>query len=135
MADDNVLGKELLKQDGLGPDRASDEHRLQLQRLFAEEERRVRRIRRRAKIIWLVLAVWPVAAIPISYIISWGLPPGRSVTLLGLIILGWFVLVPCAVVHGIFAYLASRTVNMRRIQQSLAGISDQLRRLSDAQKG
>ena len=66
MTKDDALGKDLLKQNGLDHTKLSDERHRRLHEMLAAEEKRMLRIRRRTKIVWLVTAVWPAAAIPVG---------------------------------------------------------------------
>ena len=54
---------------------------------------------------------------------------GESLGIGGLVIIGWYFLVPCAIVFTIIAHLYIRTATMHQMQASLNYISEELKRI------
>ena len=130
MTSDKKLANELLKQNGLEPDKISDQNHQQTQQMLAKEVKSARRLSRASKKFWLVVAIWPGIAFLIAIIYPVVARRGSAVAIGGLIILGWYVLIPCAIICTIIAHLALRTATMSQIQESLKNISEELKRQS-----
>lgn len=126
MNNENDLGEELLKQNGMESGRLSDEDRQKLNRRIALEKKRFRRM------VWFTVVSW--ALVPINFLVAFLLvsPNGRvreyDFVLVHSALMVFAVI--CTISMGI-RYFRVKSANMEQIQTTLADIADQLKRLSD----
>lgn len=125
MTQDTSVGEELLKQNGLDPDTMPAAARKNLQEMVSAEERRLLRSKRFTKGLWVAVLALVLIPLGLSFILTPS-KHGPSVLL---------VLPMLAYPLGIYAlfctvrlWLASRFLDMRRIQAQLAEITDVLKK-------
>ncbi len=137
MTDSNDIGKKLLNQNGLGSGTLDDRQRDELRRLVALEKHRVKRMQWATIIAWGLAAIWFVCACIIS---RFEPEPSRAVwtdSASAIVLLGLFwIAVVCTIsflIRGIIFLTRSRSATIRQIQATLAGIEEQLKKLSEKQ--
>ena len=122
MTNDKNLDEQLLRQNGIEPDRLSDEDHNNIQKMIATDKMRLKRLKRMTIIAWISTII----CIIMYYTLAFNLPTFNLT--LGTVphtILLWI-----AVACTILLYIRSRSANMRQLQARLANIEEQLKRLS-----
>ena len=123
MTNDKKLANELLKHNGLKPEKISSQTRKQIQEMLAKESKRANRFRRTSRILWLTIVIWLAIILILSHVYT-------KFPVVELGILGCYVLGVCAIICSIIAHVASRSATLKQIQASLAEISEELKRQS-----
>ncbi|MCK4850397.1 MAG: hypothetical protein KAT11_03545 [Phycisphaerae bacterium] len=126
MTNDKNLANELLKQNGLDPQKISVQSAQRTREMLAKELRRANRIKLVSRILWLMIVIL-LAVTAIVTNVSEG-DSARPVV--GLAIVGCYVLGICAIICSIMAHVALRNTTLKQIQASLADIAEELKRQS-----
>ena len=132
MTDDKNLAGELLKKNGLNPGEAPDQTLRQIRQILDRELKRAGKLKRACTIVWLITAVWPVVSVMLRILSEITVPAWRNINLgvQDYLILGWYVLVPCAIALTVITHLSIRTATVYQTQASLTSISEQLKHRS-----
>ena len=129
MTNDKKLAEELLRKNGLKPGKASDQTLRRIQQILERELKRAGQLKRACTIVWSITVVWPVIAF-LLWILTKLTTDWLILTLNGFLMLGWYVLVPCAIGLTMVTHLSIKTATMYQTQASLVNISEQLKRQS-----
>jgi len=125
MTNDKNLANELLKQNGLDPQKMSVQSAQRTREMLAKELRRADRIKLAGRILWLMIVI----LLAVTAIVS-NVSKGDPRAVVGLAFVGCYVLGICAIICSIMAHVASRNATLKQIQTSLADISEELKRQS-----
>ena len=130
MTNDKNLANELLKQNGLDPQKISIQSAQRTREMLAKELRRARRLKTASKILWLIMLAWVAMFYVVVVLFSWLFSRNPSSLQVGIFVLGTYVLGLCAIVCTVIAYIASRNATLKQIQASLADIAEELKHQS-----
>jgi polyferredoxin len=125
MNSEENLRDELLRQNGESAQKA-DEHR---DKILAQDEARVTRMRRLAKLMWVLVVVCLVGAFMVRPLFPEAVELKPQLVPLFITLFQGILLI--AIIFTISFYIRSRTLAMRQIQARLAGIEEQLKRMTE----
>ncbi len=122
MTNDKNLDEQLLRQNGIEPDRLSDEDHNNIKKMIATDKVRLKRLKRITIIAWIstiicIIMYFTLAFNLPTFNLTYGAVPHT--------ILLW-IAIGCT----ILLYIRSRSAHMRQLQASLSNIEEQLKRLS-----
>lgn len=122
MTNDKNLDEQLLRQNGIEPDRLSDEDHNNIQKMIATDKARLKRLKRMTIIAWISTII----CIIMYFTLAFNLPTFN----LTLGAVPHTILLYTAIACTISFYIRSRSAHMRQLQARLVNIEEQLRRLS-----
>jgi polyferredoxin len=125
MNSEENLRDELLRQNGESAQKA-DELR---DKILAQDEARVTRMRRLAKLMWVLVVVCLVGAFMVRPLFPEAVELKPQLVPLFITLFQGILLI--AIIFTISFYIRSRTLAMRQIQARLAGIEEQLKRMTE----
>ena len=130
MTNDKNLANELLKQNGLEPEKLSQQIEQRIQQMVARDIKRAKLARRVREIIFLATAIFLAVFCLAANVLPWTRGSKLSSLAMPIFILTIYVVGLSAIICTIIAHVASRNATLKQIQASLADISEELKRQS-----
>ena len=132
MTDEKDIGEELLKQNGIEPDKLSGNERVRICQLLVRQEVLIRKLKWVAVTSWVGVLLGPLAVMTIIAALPGGDPDGMHYAVAhGCFVMNAMFWTAALVYEYISRHIRTRSLNSLELRASLKDISAQLKRLAE----